>query len=77
MRRRLYYRAQIYRDETRIAEDTTPPFPEPPELDEASRIAMEGLIAEVRRQSADVASFTTELLRHINHGQTILTSACS
>jgi len=65
----LYYRAQVYRDETRLAEDTTPPFPEPPQLDEPSRLAMEGLIAEVRRQSADVASFTTELLRHINHAE--------
>lgn len=65
----LYYRAQVYRDVSRIAEDTTPPFPEPPVLDEPSRIAMEGLIAEVRRQSADVASFTTELLRHINHAE--------
>ncbi|MBL8267800.1 inactive transglutaminase family protein [Steroidobacter sp.] len=65
----LYYRAQVYRDPTRIAEDTTPPFPEQPVLDEPSRIAMEGLIAEVRRQSADVASFTTELLRHINHAE--------
>ncbi|MFC4308346.1 inactive transglutaminase family protein [Steroidobacter flavus] len=65
----LYYRAQVYRDASRIAEDTTPPFPEPPVLDEPSRIAMEGLIAEVRRQSADVASFTTELLRHINHAE--------
>ncbi len=65
----LYYRAQIYRDVTRLAEDTTPPFPEQPVLDEPSRIAMEGLIAEVRRQSADVASFTTELLRHINHAE--------
>jgi hypothetical protein len=65
----LYYRAHIYRDETRLAEDTTPPFPEPPVLDEPSRVAMEGLIAEVRRQSADVASFTTELLRHINHAE--------
>src|SRR5512138_1836765 len=65
----LYYRAQVYRDATRIAEDTTPPFPAPPELDEPSQIAMEGLIAEVRRQSADVASFTTELLRHINLAQ--------
>jgi len=65
----LYYRAQVYRDASRMAEDTTPPFPEQPELDEPSRIAMEGLIAEVRRQSADVASFTTELLRHINHAE--------
>src|SRR5918994_7854609 len=65
----LYYRALVYRDATRIAEDTTPPFPAPPELDEPSRIAMEGLIAEVRRQSADVASFTTELLRHLSLAQ--------
>jgi len=65
----LYYRALVYRDESRLAEDTTPPFPSQPVLDEPSRAAMEGLIAEVRRQSADVASFTTELLRHINQGE--------
>lgn len=65
----LYYRALVYRDVKHIAEDTTPPFPELPLLDEPSRAAVEGLIAEVRRQSADVASFTTEILRHINRGQ--------
>ena len=65
----VYYRALVYRDPNRRAEDTTPPFPELPQLDEPSRIAMEGLIADVRRQSADVASFTTELLRRIGQGQ--------
>jgi hypothetical protein len=65
----LYYRALVYRDETRLAEDTTPPFPAPPVLDEPSRLAVEGLIAEVRRQSADVSSFTAELLRHVNQGE--------
>jgi|HigsolmetaAR203D_1030402.scaffolds.fasta_scaffold00209_45 hypothetical protein len=64
----MYYRAVVYRDETRLAEDTTPPFPTPPELDEASQLALEALIAEVRRQSADVASFTVQLLRRINQG---------
>jgi hypothetical protein len=64
----LYYRALVYRDNTRTAEDTTPPFPAPPAVDEASRVAMEGLIADVRRQSADVSSFTTELMRRINEG---------
>lgn len=64
----MYYRAIVYRDDTRLAEDTTPPFPTPPELDEPSRVALEGLIAEVRRQSADVASFTIQLLRRINQG---------
>lgn len=62
----LYYRALVYRDASRIGEDTTPAFPEQPIMDDASRAAMEALIAEVRRQSADVASFTTGLLRHIN-----------
>jgi hypothetical protein len=64
----MYYRAVVYRDDTRLAEDTTPAFPAPPTLDEPSRVALEGLIAEVRRQSADVSSFTTELLRRINQG---------
>ena len=62
----VYYRAVVFRDHTRLAEDTTPPFPTPPDLDQPSRAALEGLIAEVRRQSADVASFTTELMRRIN-----------
>jgi 7 transmembrane helices usually fused to an inactive transglutaminase/Inactive transglutaminase fused to 7 transmembrane helices len=65
----VYYRALVYQDPKRIVEDTTPPFPPRPELDEPSRIAMEGLIADVRRQSADVASFTAELLRRINQGE--------
>ncbi|PZN31866.1 MAG: hypothetical protein DIU71_08915 [Proteobacteria bacterium] len=65
----VYYRALVYRDPGRQAEDTTPPFPEPPVLDEASRVAVEGLIADVRRQSADTASFTSELLRRINQGE--------
>jgi hypothetical protein len=68
-RQTLYYRALVYRDEQRLAEDTTPPFPSPPVLDETSRAALEGLILEVRRRSADVASFTTELLRHIRQGE--------
>ncbi len=35
--------AGVHRDSSRIAEDTTPPFPpEQPVLDEPSRIAMEG-----------------------------------
>ncbi len=65
----MYYRAIVYRDNTRLAEDTTPPFPMPPVLDEPSRVALDGLLAEARRQSADVASFTTQLLRRINQGE--------
>lgn len=65
----VYYRALVYQDAKRILEDTTPPFPTSPDLDEPSRIALEALIADVRRQSADVASFTAELLRRINQGE--------
>jgi hypothetical protein len=62
----VYYRALVYQDPSRIAEDTTPPFPDPPALDPAAAIALEGLITEVKRQSADVATFTSELLRRLN-----------
>ena len=62
----VYYRALVYKDPTRTAEDTTPPFPPPPTLDEASKTALEALIADARRQSADTASFTGEVLRRIN-----------
>jgi 7 transmembrane helices usually fused to an inactive transglutaminase/Inactive transglutaminase fused to 7 transmembrane helices len=62
----VYYRALVYKDPSRLAEDTTPPFPDPPVLDEAAQIALDGLIADVRRQSADVATFTSELLRRLN-----------
>jgi len=62
----VYYRALVYKDPSRIVEDTTPAFPEPPTLDAAAKIALDGLIADVRRQSADVATFTSELLRRLN-----------
>jgi hypothetical protein len=65
----VFYRATILKDPSRVVEDTTPPFPSPPQLDEPSQIAMEGLIAEVRRQSADVASFTTQLLKRIQRAE--------
>ncbi len=68
-RQTLFYRALVYQDPRRLVEDTTPPFPPRPELDEPSRLAMLGLIEDVQRQSADVASFTTELLRRINQGE--------
>jgi hypothetical protein len=68
-RQTVYYRALVYKDPKRNVEDTTPPFPAAPVLDEPSRIALEGLIADVRRQSADVASFTIELLKRIKAGE--------
>ena len=65
----VFYRATVLKDPTRLVEDTTPPFPAEPTLDESSKVAMEGLLAEVRRQSADVTSFTTQLLKRIQRGE--------
>lgn len=65
----VYYRAIVYKDPARQVEDTTPPFPSPPALDEPSKIAMDGLIQEVRRQSADTSSFVSALLQRINQGE--------
>lgn len=59
----LYYRAVVYRDPTRLESDTTPPFPPVPQLAEPFNTAMETLVERVRRQSADPASFTAELLK--------------
>lgn len=62
----LYYQAVFFRDQlTNFAADQ-PPFPEVPELQEPYATAMQSIIDDVRRQSADVASFTTELLTRIN-----------
>ena len=68
-RQTVYYRALVYKDPQRLVEDTTPPFPTAPKLDEPSQIALDGLIDDVRRQSADVASFTAELLKRIKAGE--------
>jgi hypothetical protein len=61
----LYYRAVVYRDPTRLESDTTPPFPPIPQLAEPFATAMESLVARVRGQSADPASFTAELLKRL------------
>ncbi len=62
----LYYRISVYEDPAADQEDTTPPFPPPPVINEPFRTAVEVLVDDVREQSADTPSFTTELLRRIN-----------
>ena len=64
----LYYRAVIYKDPAQTESDTTPPFPQKPELGEPFNTAMEVLIEDVRAKSADAESFTEELLKRF--GQT-------
>lgn len=61
----LFYRAVVYRDTQRLESDTTPPFPPVPQLEEPYLTATEGLVEQVAAQSADPASFATELLRRL------------
>jgi hypothetical protein len=62
----IYYRISVYADPGAEQEDTTPPFPPPPVINEPFRTAVDVIVAEVREQSADTASFTSELLRRMN-----------
>lgn len=61
----LYYRAVVYKDPTQFENDTTPPFPALPVLGEPLDTAVQQLVAQVREQSADPASFTVELLKRL------------
>ena len=62
----LYYRISVYEDPDVDQSDTTPPFPPPPVITEPFRTAVDVLVTDVRDQSADTASFTTELLHRMN-----------
>ena len=62
----IYYRISVYQDESLDQSDTTPPFPPMPVINEPLKTAVDVLVNDVRDQSADTASFTTELLRRMN-----------
>ena len=62
----IYYRVSVYEDAGSEESDTTPPFPPPPAINEPFSTAVEVIVADVREQSADTASFTSELLRRMN-----------
>lgn len=65
-RQTLYYRAVVVPGGPPAAEPPPPAVPPYPDLEEPYLTAVEGLAADVYRRSADVASFTTELLRRLN-----------
>ncbi len=62
----IYYRISVYEDDRVDESDTTPPFPPTPSINEPMKTAVDVLVADVREHSADIASFTTELLRRMN-----------
>ena len=62
----LYYRGVFFEDELSVQLAPSPRFPDPPTLEEPYGTAMQSIIDDVRRQSADIGSFTTELLARLN-----------
>lgn len=65
-RQSLYYSGVFYRDTRTQQFAPRPPFPQVPELNEPFATAMQSIVEDVRRQSADIASFTAEMLARIN-----------
>jgi hypothetical protein len=65
-RQLLYYSGVFYRDRGMGAFAPRPAYPQVPQLNEPFGTAMESIVEDVRRQSADIASFTAEMVRRIN-----------
>ncbi len=62
----IYYRISVYEDSQADQSDTTPPFPPRPVINEPFKTAVDVIVSDVRDQSADAESFTSELLRRMN-----------
>ncbi len=62
----LYYRAQFYTDSARQDFAPRPQFPDIPALEEPFATAMVSITDDVRRHSADIETFTTEMLSRVN-----------
>ena len=65
-RQTIYYRISVFEDARSNQSDTTPPFPPTPVINEPFQTAVDVIVADVKEQSADTASFTAELLRQMN-----------
>lgn len=63
----LYYRVELAPvNELTRGSTVVPPYPEAPHYDEPYRAAILSLLDQVRSQSADVFTFTQELLKRVN-----------
>lgn len=65
-RQTLYYRGIFYPDPGRRDFAPRPRYPEVPQLEEPFATAMAALVDDARRHSADIASFTSEIMARIN-----------
>jgi hypothetical protein len=63
----LYYRLSLARGAAAAVSATAPPFPSPPDFPEPFGSASQALLQDVREESADVDTFTRELLSLLNN----------
>jgi hypothetical protein len=59
----LYYRATLFRSRHAPVDRPSPPFPPVPQLEEAYATALQELVARVRQESADIATFAATTMR--------------
>jgi hypothetical protein len=64
--RTLYYRATVIKDMRQHRFATRPEIPPPPQLEEPWATALQDLVEEVKKESADVQSFAAEILDHLH-----------
>jgi len=62
----LYYRISVARSNLNAVWETKPGFPDPPDYQEPYASAIQAIIEDVREESADVESYTLELLKQLN-----------
>lgn len=62
----LYYRVAVYRDPGETGYRLELDFPPVPELEEPYATALEELVTRTRDRSADISSFTSQMLRLLN-----------
>lgn len=62
----LYYRISVARSNLKVDWESKPEFPDPPDYEEPYASAIRAIIEDVREESADVESYTLELLKQLN-----------
>jgi 7 transmembrane helices usually fused to an inactive transglutaminase/Inactive transglutaminase fused to 7 transmembrane helices len=62
----LYYRISVARSNLKADWESKPEFPDPPDYEEPFASAIRAIIEDVREESADVESYTLELLKQLN-----------
>ena len=65
----LYYRLFVAPSTKQVAWQEKPDFPFPPDFEEPYASAIRAIIDDVRKESADVATYTRELLQQLNAEQ--------